>query len=52
MRVISWNVQGLGGPNFMRYRGRLQQELARCLVGGPLDVEMLQEHHLSESRIR
>ena len=52
MRVLSWNVQGLGGPNFMRYRGRLRQELARCLVGGPLDVVMLQEHHLSESRTR
>ena len=52
MRVVSWNVQGLGGPNFLRYRGRLRQELARCLVGGSLDVVMLQEHHLSASRIR
>ena len=36
----------------MRYRGRLQQKLARCVVGGPIDFLMLQEHHLSERRIR
>eukprot|EP00250_Pteridium_aquilinum_P022375 c25362_g1_i1 orf=3-2321(-) len=52
MRVVSWNVQGLGGPHFQRYRGRLRQELQRCLVGGPIDVLMLQEHHLSVSRTR
>ena len=36
----------------MRYRGRLRQELQRCLVGGSIDILLLQEHHLSESRIR
>ena len=36
----------------MRYRGRLRQELSRCMVGGQIDCLMLQEHHLSESRIR
>ena len=24
MRITSWNVQGLGGPIYMRYRGRLR----------------------------
>ena len=52
MRIISWNVQGLGGPNYARYRGRLRQELMRCLIGGPVDFLMLQEHHLTESRTR
>ena len=42
MRIISWNVQGLGGSNFLRYRGRLRQEMMRCLTGGPVDVLMLQ----------
>ena len=27
MRVVSWNVQGMGGPQFMRSRGYLRQEL-------------------------
>ena len=41
----------LGAP-ILCVTGAGLQELARCLVGGPLDVVMLQEHHLSESRIR
>ena len=36
----------------MRYRGRLRQELARCLIGGSIDLLLLQEHHLTERRIR
>ena len=52
MRVVSWNVQGMGGPQFLRCRGRLRQELQSCLVGGSIDILMLQEHHLCESRIR
>lgn len=35
----------------MRYRGRLRQELATFLVGGLVDLVILQEHHLSESRL-
>ena len=50
MRVVSWNVQGMGGPQFLRCRGRLRQELQSCLVGGTIDILMLQEHHLSEAR--
>ena len=52
MRLLSWNVRGLGGPRYLRTRGVLRQELQRCLVGGPIDMLLLQEHHLSESRIR
>ena len=36
----------------MRFRGRMRQELQHALVGGQIDILMLQEHHLSESRIR
>ena len=36
----------------MSYRGRLRQELQRCLVRCSIDLLLLQEHHLSESRIR
>ena len=36
----------------MRCRGRLRQELQSCLVGGSIDILMLQEHHLCESHIR
>ena len=36
----------------MQYRGRLRQELARCVIGGSIDFLMLQEYHLSERRIR
>ena len=52
MRLVSWNVQGLGGTQYLSYRGRLRQELQRCLVGGSIDILLLREHHLSESRIR
>ena len=52
MRLLTWNVQGLGGPLYRRYRGRLRQELQKCLMGGPVDVMMFQEHHLNEQRIR
>ena len=52
MRVVSWNVQGLDGSQCARYRGTLRQELQRCLVGGNIDVFLIQEHHLSEHRIK
>ena len=52
MRVVSWNVQGLGGSQCARYRGTLRQELQRCLVGGSIDVFMIQEHHLSKHKIK
>ena len=52
MRVVSWNVQSLGGSQCAKYRGRLRQELQRCLVGGNTDVFLIQEHHLSKHRIK
>ena len=52
MRLLSWNVQGLGGHLFKRMRGRLRLELQTVLIGGPIDVLLLQEHHLNECRSR
>ena len=51
MRVMSWNVQGLGGPLWRRYKHRLRQEINKCIVGGPLDFLLIQEHHLNTFRI-
>ena len=51
MRVMSWNVQGLGGPLYRRYKYRLRQEINKCIVGGSLDFLLIQEHHLNTFRI-
>ena len=36
---------------FLRHNGRLRHELNKCLTNGPLDVLMLEEHHLNASRV-
>jgi exonuclease III len=51
MRNLSWNVQGLGGDQCKRFRGRLRQDLQKCLIGGPIDIIMIQEHHLNKVSI-
>ncbi len=50
MRVVTWNVRELGGSLFRKKRGRIRQDLQKCLLGGAIDVLMLQEHHLSIDR--
>ena len=45
-------MQGLGESQFAKYQGHLRQELQRRLVGGTIDIMMLQEHHLTENCIR
>ena len=35
---------------YKRMRGRLRLELQNVLVGGPIDVLLLQEHHLNQRR--
>ena len=49
--LMKWNVQGLGTSRHRRYRGILRQELHKCLLGGQLDVLLIQEHHLCEKHI-
>ena len=51
MRLLTWNVQGLGGPLFRRYRGRLRQDLHRDFTGGSIDILLIQEHRLNVERI-
>ena len=53
MRIISWNVQGLGGHLHKKMKGRFRQEIQPCLVGGLIDVIMLEEQiHLNNQRIK
>ena len=47
MKIISWNVQGLGGSLCKQYKRRFRQELHKCIIG-QVDIVMLQEHHLNE----
>ena len=51
MKVTSWNVQGLGGPFYKRMRGRLRLELQKALIGDPIDILLIQEHHLCQRKI-
>ena len=51
MGIISWNVQGLDGSCCRRLKNPLRQELQKCLIGGSLDVLMIQEHRLNQRRI-
>ena len=43
-------MQGLGGSWFRRMRGVFRQELKKPYVG-PIDVLMIQEHHLGEQHL-
>ena len=51
MKIISWNVQGLGGSLCKQYKRRFRQELHKCIIG-QVDIVMLQEHHLNERRTK
>ena len=45
MNIRTWNVRTLGGAKHRHRRGILQQEIHNaCLVFGPLDVILIQEH--------
>lgn len=41
MKVISWNVQILGGPQSMWFKGQMSQKLKCALVRGQIDLFML-----------
>ena len=51
MRIVSWNVQGLGGPLYKRYCSRLRQDLKKCLPTVQVHIILIQEHHLNDSSI-
>ena len=50
MRILTWNVQGLGGGRQHQECRRLQEELNPLNIGGHIDILLLQEHHLSQER--
>ena len=49
--MLSWNVQGLGAPQCKCMRGRLRLELHKAVIGTPIDILFIQEHHLCKRRI-
>ena len=51
LNILSWNVQGLGGQAFPRFKGLIRADLDTPNVGA-IDILFLQEHHLSADRIR
>ena len=51
MRIVSWNVQGLGGPLYKRYRSHLRQDVKKCLPTVQVHIILIQEHHLNDSSI-
>ena len=44
-RHLSWNVQGLGGQAFRRFKGLLRSDLGTSNIG-IIDILFLQEHHM------
>ena len=51
MKLITWNIQGLGGSKCMLERKNLRQEFKSPSFRGIPDILLLQEHHLSANRI-
>ena len=51
LNLLSWNVQGLGGQAFPRFKGLIRANLNTPNVGA-IDILFLQEHHFSTDRIR
>ena len=49
-RIVSWNVQGLGGAQAQNFKARLRQNLHKSFMRS-VDIVFLQEHHLSSTRI-
>ena len=51
MKLLTWNIQGLGGSKCMLERKNLCQEFKAPRIKGVLDILLLQEHYLSANRI-
>ena len=51
LSLLSWNVQGLGGQTFPRFKGLLRADLDKANVGD-IDILLLQGHHLSADRLQ
>ena len=51
MKILSWNIRGLGGSHWKRKRSRLRQELNKGLIAGQIDFLLIQEHHFNARQI-
>ena len=51
MKLITWNIQGLGGSKCMMERKNFSQELKSPYFKGIPNILLLQEHHLCADRI-
>ena len=46
MKLLTWNIQGLGGSKCMLERKNLRQEFKAPSFKWVSDILLLQEHHL------
>ena len=51
MKLLTWNIQGLGGSKCMLERKNLCREFKAPTFKGVLDILLFQEHHQSANRI-
>ena len=51
MKLLTWNIQGLGGSKCMLERKNFRQEFKSPSFKGVPDILLLQEHHLSANKI-
>ena len=51
MKLLTWNIQGLGGSKCMLERKNFRQEFKSPSFKGAPDILLLQEHHLSANKI-
>ena len=51
LHFLSWNVQGLGGQAFRKFKGLIRSDLGTSNIG-TIDILFLQEHHLCRDRIQ
>ena len=51
MKLVTWNIQVLGGRKGMLERKKLYQEFNSSSFKGVPNILLLQEHHLSVNRI-
>ncbi|KAH7436044.1 hypothetical protein KP509_06G090900, partial [Ceratopteris richardii] len=52
MKIVTWNVQGLGGQMFKNHKGHFRQALHKAIFCGNIDILSIQEHHLNSQIIQ
>ena len=51
LHFLTWNVQGLGGQAFRRFKGLVHSDLGTSNIG-TIDILFFEEHHLCRDRIQ